>query len=80
MPQWDKFRRKLDSRQADNNIDFDDMRNYLLHLGFRESIEGSHHVFRYGRLADRLNLQPDGNTCKAYQVRQARQFLNDNDL
>ena len=80
MPQWDKFRAKLDARKADNNIDFDDMRNFLLHLGFRESIEGSHHIFRRDGISDRINLQPEGGKCKAYQVRQTRKFLADNEI
>jgi hypothetical protein len=80
VPKWEKFRAKLNSRQADNNIDFDDLRQYLLHLGFRERMEGSHHVFRYGALPDGINLQPDGSQCKAYQVRQARRFLVDHEL
>ncbi len=80
MRKCEKFRTRLNSRQADNNFDFNDMRNFLLHLGFRESIEGDHHIFRCEGITDRINLQPEGGKCKAYQVRQIRKFLADNEM
>ena len=80
MPQWDKFREKLDSRQADNNIDFKDMQNYLRHLGFVERVKGDHFIFEREDVEEIINLQPDGNKCKAYQIRQARKVLSGNDL
>ena len=37
---------KILGGHADANIAFDDLRTLLRFLGFRESIRGSHHVFR----------------------------------
>lgn len=80
VPKWDKFRETLMSGQADNNIDFRDMRRYLLHLGFVERIRGAHHIFERDDIEEIINLQPDGSQCKGYQIRQARKVLLANGL
>ena len=61
--------------QSDANIDFEDLRRVLLHLGFEERIRGSHHIFRKSGVEDKINLQRDGSKAKAYQVRQVRNTL-----
>jgi predicted RNA binding protein YcfA (HicA-like mRNA interferase family) len=61
---------------SDANIPFEQVRNLLLHLGFEERIQGSHHVFKRAEIPERINLQPEkGGDCKAYQVRQLREVL-----
>lgn len=61
--------------KCDANVAFDDLRNFLLHLGFEERVKGSHHVFRKKDVEEKPNLQRDGNKAKTYQVRQIRQIL-----
>lgn len=56
--------------KSDANIDFEDLRHFLLSLGFDERIKGSHHSFRKQGIADKPNLQRDGSKAKSYQVRQ----------
>jgi hypothetical protein len=80
MPQWEKFRAKLDNKQSENNIGFQDMQNYLTHLGFEERSRGDHFIYRLPGVAGLLNLQPQGNKCKAYQVAQVVAFLERNGL
>lgn len=57
---------------SDANIDFDDLRRLLVHLGFEERVRGSHHLFRKSGVEERINLQRDGRHAKVYQVRQVR--------
>lgn len=61
--------------QADANIKFNDLRLFLLHLGFEERVKGSHHIFRKKDITEKINLQRDGNKAKVYQVRQVRSIL-----
>jgi predicted RNA binding protein YcfA (HicA-like mRNA interferase family) len=44
----------------------------LKRLGFEERIKGSHHIFTREGVQETLNLQPSGNKCKPYQVKQVR--------
>ncbi len=44
-------------------------------MGFEERIRGSHHVFRKMEVAEKINLQSDGNKAKPYQVRQVRNVV-----
>jgi HicA toxin of bacterial toxin-antitoxin, len=60
---------------SDANIDFNDLRALLKHLGFEERIRGSHHIFTREDLQEILNLQPRGSQAKPYQVRQVRGVL-----
>ena len=57
---------------------FDDLRLFLLRLGFVERVRGSHHIFRKEGVRERVNLQSDGSDgshAKPYQVRQVRQVV-----
>ena len=60
---------------SDANVDFNDLRNVLDALGFREHIRGSHHIFTRTEVIEIINLQPTGSKAKAYQVRQVRQLI-----
>jgi hypothetical protein len=76
MSQWDKVLRRVLSGQADQNVRFADLVGLLLRLGFREHIEGSHHVYRMAGVREIIDLQPlkDGK-AKPYQVKQVRAIL-----
>jgi hypothetical protein len=60
---------------SDANINFNDLRALLKHLGFEERIRGSHHIFTREDLQEILNLQPRGSRAKPYQVKQVRGVL-----
>lgn len=79
MTQWDKVLRRVLSGRSDANIDFDDLCGLLERLGYRHSIRGDHHIFRWPGQAERINIQPrkDGK-AKPYQVEQARDVLTRN--
>jgi hypothetical protein len=63
------------SGTRDTNIPFDDLRSLLFHLGFEESIRGSHHIFVRDGIEEILNLQPKGGSAKPYQVKQVRNVI-----
>jgi hypothetical protein len=61
--------------QSDQNLDFEDLCNVLLDLGFTMRINGSHHIFVMEGVEEILNLQPLGHQAKAYQVKQVRNLI-----
>ena len=63
------------SGKSDNNIRFEDLRILLLQLGFKERIKGDHFIYKRGDLPERINIQPNGNMAKNYQVRQIRNII-----
>jgi len=60
---------------SDANIQFEELRYLLLHLGFEERIGGSHHVFRKSGIYEKVNIQKDGDKAKTYQVKQVRDVI-----
>jgi len=75
MGRVEKVHDRILEGRSDANIDFEDLRNLLIHLGFTERIKGSHHNYRKEGVAERPNLQRDGSKAKSYQVRQIRMIL-----
>jgi hypothetical protein len=75
MGKLEKFREKILEGYSDSNISFEDLRSFLIDLGFEERIKGSHHSYRKGGVFEKPNLQRDGSNAKAYQVRQVRQIM-----
>ena len=66
--------------RSDANIRFADLRSLMQHLGFKERIRGSHHVYRKEGVAEKANLQRDNGNAKPYQVRQVRRLILKYDL
>lgn len=75
MSKIEKLRELILSGKADSNTRFEDLRNFLITIGFEERIKGSHHVFRREGIEEKPNLQRDGSKAKTYQVRQVRNIL-----
>jgi len=46
-----------------------------MRLGFNKRVKGDHHIFWREGAAEILNLQPQGNLAKPYQVRQVRNVI-----
>ena len=73
MGKFDKLMLKLLSGSADSNFSFDDLRLILINLGFIEkTTAGSHRIFYKENIVEIVNIQPDGNKAKSYQVKQVR--------
>jgi hypothetical protein len=60
---------------SDANISFSQLRNLLKRLGFAERIRGDHHIFTKTGVVEIINLQPQGNKAKPYQVKQVRGLI-----
>jgi hypothetical protein len=75
MVKHEKLLDRILRGEADASIPFADLRHLLLRLGFEERIRGSHHVFRRAGVAEKINLQREGNMAKPYQVKQVRTVI-----
>jgi hypothetical protein len=71
----DKFLFKILSGECDNNISFNELCNLLIKLGFNSRIKGSHNIFTKNGIEEIINIQPDGNKAKLYQVKQIRNII-----
>jgi predicted RNA binding protein YcfA (HicA-like mRNA interferase family) len=80
MSREEKLLERLRDFQRDQSWDFDELCNLLQRLGFEMRISGSHHFFKRAGLPDIINLQPQNDRAKSYQVRQARKILQANGL
>ena len=56
----------------DKNISFLDLQKLLAVLGFQCRIKGDHYIYYKNGIAEIINIQPEGNKAKAYQVKQVR--------
>lgn len=70
MGKHEKLLNKILSGQADYNISFNDLINFLIFLGFKERQEGSHHIFTKEGITERINIQAEGSKAKGYQIKQ----------
>lgn len=59
----------------DSNIKFNDLQKLLEILGFHCRIKGDHFIYWKDGIAEILNIQPNGNKAKAYQVKQVRNLI-----
>ncbi len=61
---------------SDANIQFEQTRSLLEHLGFDERTKGSHHIFTKEGVMELIDIQEvEGGKCKPYQVKQMRAVL-----
>ena len=75
MGQDKKLTAAILSGVQDRNISFGDLCNLLVARGFSVRVRGDHHIFPRPDVAEIINLQPDGNKAKPYQVRQVRGLI-----
>ena len=65
------------SGKSDNNINYADIQNLIVDLGFQfKRQEGSHRTYRHLVYRVNMTIQPDGSKAKGYQVRQLRSIIN----
>jgi predicted RNA binding protein YcfA (HicA-like mRNA interferase family) len=75
MSRIEKTREKLLLGKSDANIDFGELRSFLLDLGFTERVKGSHHIYSRSKIEEIINIQPKGGNAKPYQVKQIRNII-----
>ncbi|MBR0044028.1 MAG: hypothetical protein IJP56_04240 [Synergistaceae bacterium] len=70
MPPVRKIIDAILSGTRDNNITFADLQRVLLSLGFKCRV-----IYWRSGIDEIINIQPDGNKAKAYQVKQVRDVI-----
>lgn len=63
------------SGKKDSNIRFTDLQNELARHGFSCRVRGDHFIYKRADIAERINIQPNGNKAKSYQVKQIRNIF-----
>lgn len=75
MGKYEKLLEQILLGSSDANVEFDELCQLLLQLGFETRVRGSHHIFRKQGVDERINLQRDGSKAKRYQVSQVRTVI-----
>ena len=75
MPTVDKILQEVMSGSKDKNIKFSELQKLLETLGFQCRIKGGHFIYYRNGIDEIINIQPDGNKAKAYQVKQVRNII-----
>lgn len=75
MPNFKKLYKIIMSGNSDKRISFKELQLFLLQLGFEMRSKGDHFIYTMEGIPEILNIQPDGNKAKPYQVRQIRTII-----
>ncbi len=75
MGKFDKLLTKLLLGNSDKNFAFNDLVKILLSLSFKMRVNGSHHIFTNERIIEIINIQPNNNIAKPYQLKQVRELI-----
>lgn len=75
MSQYEKLLISVLSGRRDSNIAFSDLQKLLELLGFSVRVKGDHFIYWQEGIEEILNIQPDGNKAKPYQVKQVRNII-----
>jgi hypothetical protein len=75
MSQYEKLLSALMSGTKDKNFLFSDLQMILDSFGFQCRIKGDHFIYTKDGIDEIINIQPDGNKAKPYQVKQVRQII-----
>ena len=71
----EKIVQSIMSGTQDRNIKFADLQKILDTFGFQCRIKGDHFIYWKQGIDEIINIQPDGNKAKAYQVKQIRNLI-----
>ena len=75
MATLEKLFYSIMSGTQDRNIKFSDMQKILEVLGFQCRIKGDHFIYWRDGIDEIINIQPDENKAKPYQVKQVRNII-----
>jgi hypothetical protein len=75
MATIEKLMVSLMSGNHDNNIKFSDLQKILSILDFQCRIKGDHFIYSRNGINEIINIQPEGNMAKPYQVKQIRNII-----
>lgn len=75
MSTLEKLFYSIMSGTQDRNIKFTDLQKILEVFGFQCRIKGDHFIYWRDGIDEIINIQPDGNKAKPYQVKQIRNII-----
>ena len=75
MSQYEKLLASILNGIKDSNILFADLQSVLDRLGFQCRIKGDHFIYTKDGIEEIINIQPNGNRAKPYQVKQVRNII-----
>lgn len=75
MPTNEKIFQMVINERQDKNIKFRDLQKLLEALGFACRVRGDHHIYTHSEINEIVNIQPDKNMAKPYQVKQIRNYI-----
>ena len=75
MATIEKLMQSIMSGTQDRNIKFTDLQKILDVLGFQCRIKGDYFIYWKDGIEEIINIQPDGNKAKPYQVKQIRGII-----
>lgn len=75
MSKFNKLFMQIMSGTQDSNISFSDLQKALTLLGFIVRIKGDHFIYSKEGVDEIINIQPNGNKAKPYQVKQVRNMI-----
>ena len=75
MSKYNKLLYDIMSGRRDSSISFSDLCKVLTLLGFSVRIKGDHFIYFKDGIDEIINIQPKGNSAKAYQVKQVRNII-----
>lgn len=75
MSRFEKMMQSLLSGRQDKNIAFDDLCQVLARFGFACRVKGDHFIFTRDDIMEIINIQPQGDKAKPYQVKQVRELI-----
>jgi predicted RNA binding protein YcfA (HicA-like mRNA interferase family) len=75
MPQASDILLDVLKGTKDQNIKFSDLQKLLTALGFEYRVRGDHFIYYKSGVEEIINIQPQGNKAKPYQVKQIRSLV-----
>lgn len=75
MAALEKLMKSIMSGTQDGNINFKDLQKILDILDFQCRIKCDHFIYWKKGIDEIINIQPDGNRAKPYQVKQIRNLI-----
>ena len=75
MSKFENILNEILRGNSDNNISFADLKHVLHTLNFEVRIKGDHFIYTKTGVLEIINVQPDGNKAKAYQIKQVRNLI-----
>lgn len=74
MDNFEKLYKKIID-ESSLSITFPELIYFVEKLGFEGRCKGDHHIYRMDGVSELLNLQPQGDSAKKYQIKQVRRIV-----